>query len=163
RQKTHHRARQHRLAGARFTDHAEDLVTREDQARVRNGLRPVGPRRKVDGQVPDVEDRVLHQSLRSRGFSASLRPSPTRLIASTVTRIATPGIAQSHHARCRKSRAAPTMNPQLITFGSERPRNDSADSVRIAVATSSDPVTMIHDTQLGRIWRTMTRTSLMPI
>ena len=54
------------------------------------------------------------------------------------------------------------MKPQLMTLGSPRPRKDSADSMRIAVATVSEPVTMIGDRQLGRTWRKMTRRSLMP-
>ena len=53
----------------------------------------------------------------------------------------------------RKLRPAPIMNPQLIMFGSPRPRNDNADSIRIAVATISEPVTMIDDRAFGRMWR----------
>src|SRR3546814_18816701 len=87
---------------------------------------------------------------RRRGLRLSFNPSPTRLIASTVKRMATPGMAHSHHAVRKKVRLAPIMNPQLMTFGSPRPRKARADSMRMAVATISEPVTLIGDRQLGR-------------
>src|SRR5207249_10477639 len=97
--------------------------------------------------------------LRRRGFRVSLSPSPSRLMASTVRRMAIPGIVQSHHALRRKVRPAPIMKPQLMVFGSPSPRNDSADSMRIAVATMREPVTMIGERQLGRRWRKKMRPS----
>ena len=75
----------------------------------------------------------------------SFNPSPTRLIPNTVIRIAIPGIAQSHQAVLRNSLPEPIMNPQLMTFGSPRPRNASADSIRIAVAVINEPVTSIGE------------------
>ena len=54
------------------------------------------------------------------------------------------------------------MKPQLITFGSPSPRNASADSMRIAVATMSEPVTMIGERVFGRISRKMIRRSFIP-
>jgi hypothetical protein len=54
------------------------------------------------------------------------------------------------------------MKPRLITLGSPRPRNESADSVRMAVATMSEPVTMIGERQFGRICANMMRGSDMP-
>ena len=83
----------------------------------------------------------------------SFNPSPTRLIPKTVIRIAIPGIAQSHQAVRRNSLPEPIMNPQLMTFGSPRPRNASADSIRIAVAVISEAVTSIGERTFGRISR----------
>src|SRR5262249_56145671 len=94
----------------------------------------MGPGRQRDAEVLDREERFAHRS-RSLGLSASLRPSPTRLIARTVSRIATPGTVTSHQASRRKARPAPIWKPQLIRSGAPRPRNESADSMRIALAT----------------------------
>jgi hypothetical protein len=85
------------------------------------------------------------------------------LIDITVSRIAMPGMAHTHQAERIAVRPAPMMKPQLITLGSERPRNDRLDSIRIAVATISDAVTMIDDNVFGRMWRRMIRALLMPI
>src|SRR5262245_5598367 len=99
---------------------------------------------------------------RSFGLSASLSPSPIRLSASTVSRIATPGMAVRYHSVRSISRPAPIIEPQLITLASPRPRKASADSVRMAVATMIDAVTMIGAAALGRIWRKIMRQSPMP-
>ena len=48
-------------------------------------------------------------------------------------------------------RPEPIKNPQVIKFGSPSPRNDSALSNKIAVATISDASTMIGESALGRI------------
>ena len=45
----------------------------------------------------------------SRGFRASLSPSPMRLSDNTVRRMATPGMKLSHHAVRITVRAAPIM------------------------------------------------------
>ena len=50
-------------------------------------------------QDPDPEDACLHG--RKRGSSASRRPSPRRLIASTAIMMASPGNAVIHHATRR--------------------------------------------------------------
>ena len=39
-------------------------------------------------------------------------------------------MAHNHQASRRKLRPAPIMNPQLIIFGSPRPRNDTDDSIK---------------------------------
>ena len=80
----------HRLAGARFAHDAQDLLAQDLKRDAVDGERPIGPGRQADAEVLDGQDGVAHRS-RSLGLSASLRPSPTRLIASTVSRIATPG------------------------------------------------------------------------
>ena len=76
--------------------------------------------------------------------------------------MAIPGMAHSHHAVRRTLRPAPTWNPQLITLGSARPRKESPDSIKIAVATMSEPRTMTGERQFGRMWRSMIRPSLIP-
>ena len=68
-----------------------------------------------------------------------------------------PGMAVRYHSVRSISRPAPIIEPQLITLASPRPRNASADSVRMAVATMIDAVTMIGAAAFGRIWRKMMR------
>ncbi|MNV83482.1 hypothetical protein D3C71_1772910 [compost metagenome] len=80
-----------------------------------------------------------------------MSPSPIRLTASTVTKIATPGNRHIHQARRRKVREAPTMYPQVIRLGSPRPRKLIALSSRMALATISEAMTISGDTQFGRI------------
>src|SRR3546814_18786945 len=72
--------------------------------------------------------------LRNWGFNASLSPSPTRLMASTVSNMATPGITLIQGASRSMVREAPIMKPQLIRSRSLNPRTDRADSVRMDVA-----------------------------
>ncbi len=53
--------------------------------------------------------------------------------------------------------------PHVGTGGfTPKPRNDSADSVRIAAATFSVTVTMIGPAEFGSRWRKMIRLSLEP-
>ena len=66
--------------------------------------------RQRDAQVLDAENRLAHRS-DSRGLRASLSPSPTRLMESTVSRMAIPGMVTSHHASRRKLRPAPHHEP----------------------------------------------------
>src|SRR5690606_581293 len=84
-------------------------------------------------------------------------------MASTVSRMATPGHTLIHQASRIMVRAAPIMKPQLIRLRSPRPRNDSDDSVRIAVATMNEAETMMGDMALGRIWVHTMRPGVCPI
>src|SRR5699024_9095146 len=111
-----------------------------------------------DGQVMHCQQRGVGSGhwlfsysprLRRWGLSASPRPSPIRLMASTVNKIAMPGQKLSHHASRIMVRPAPIMKPQLIMLRSPRPRNDSAASVRIAVATMKVAETIIGAMALG--------------
>ena len=63
-----------------------------------------GGRSTVSRSIARTVPSSAH-AVRSRGLRASLRPSPTRLMAMTVSRIAMPGIVQTHHAE-RRARAA---------------------------------------------------------
>ena len=54
-------------------------------------------------------------------------------------------------------RAAPIMKPQLMRLRSPRPRKDSEDSVRMAVAIINEAVTMMGDMALGKICVKMMR------
>src|SRR5262245_15457865 len=151
----------HRLARTGLTDDAKDFPTQHLERDAIDRMRPIGPAGQGHGEVLDGEDGVAHRS-RSLGLSASLRPSPTRLIASTVSRMATPGTVTSHQASRRKARPAPIWKPQLIRSGAPRPRKDSADSIRIALATSNEPVTISGDKAFGSTWPTRIGMSRWP-
>ncbi len=60
-------------------------------------------------------------------------------------------------------RPSPTSRPQLTTLGSPRPRKDTADSNRMAPATTSDDSTITGGRALGRISVTMIFKSPMPM
>ena len=49
------------------------------------------------------------------------------------------------------------MLPQLTTFGSPMPRKDSADSIRMALATITEMVTITGGSALGGISAKMMR------
>ena len=88
--------RQHRdrLARTRLADDAEHFAGFDGEVHAIDS----GEAAEVDAQVAGFEqDR--HESFLSFGSSASRSPSPTRLIASTDTRIASPGIVTTHGAR----------------------------------------------------------------
>src|SRR6185295_2085188 len=86
---------------------------------------------ELDDQVLDLEES--HQDLRSFGSSASRRPSPTRLMARTVMRMARPGNVTTHHARRMNSRAVASMVPHSGVGGcAPRPRKPRAAAPRIA-------------------------------
>src|SRR5438270_1092215 len=68
-----------------------------------------------------------------RGSNASRNLSPMMLKAATVRKIATPGKRASHQAYSMNCLAEARMLPQVaVGSGTPRPRNESADSVRIA-------------------------------
>src|SRR5581483_7583404 len=128
----------HRFAGAGFANDAEDLVRGNRQRDIRQRVRAVGARGQPYAETFDRQDRgyLAHRRF-SLGLSASLRPWPTSDTASTVTRMATPGIAETYHCTRSTSRPRPIRLPQEATFGSDRCRNASALSRRIATAITT--------------------------
>ena len=60
-------------------------------------------------------------------------------------------------------RPSPTRRPQLARLGSPSPRNDTADSNRMAPATTSEDSTITGGRALGRISPTMMRPLPMPM
>ena len=86
-----------------------------------------------------------------------------RLTLSTVTKIARPGKVTAHHASTTKSRLKPIISPQLMTFGSPSPRNESPASNRIATPMVRVAETMRGGRALGRITRQMRRRLRAPM
>src|SRR6201982_4099904 len=99
----------------------------------------VGARGQAHAQPLDRQDRrrrLAHRRF-SLGLSASFSPWPTSDTASTVIRMAMLGIAETYHCTRSTSRPSPIRLPQEATLGSERCRNASALSSRIATAITT--------------------------
>ena len=150
--------RRHRLAGARLADDREHLAADDVEAdtRRRPGLRRrrcrSGPVQVADRQhMLSFGDVTAHFSF---GSSASRRPSPTNMKASTVRKIAMPG----KNSRCGAFARSPLPSadhqaPRRGRLLRADPRNDSAASARITPPTASVPYTMIGCSAFGRMWR----------
>src|SRR5882724_11362102 len=152
----------HRFSTTRLADQRQHLSGIDMKADTVYRLCHRATIEKVRAQVANFQQSRTH-FCRNLGLSASFNPSPTRFIPSTVSKMAMPGIAVTYHAVRSTSRPAPMIVPQLITLGSPRPRKASPASVRMAVATISEPVTMTGASVLGRMCRKMMRASFMPI
>src|SRR3954463_9655494 len=101
-------------------------------------MRPFCAAGQADAQAIEREDGfLLAHRLFSLGLSASLRPWPTSDTASTVTRMAMPGIAETYHCTRSTSRPRPMRLPQDATLGSDRRKNANALSSRIATAITT--------------------------
>ena len=94
RREAEHRERRDRLARAALAGQAEDLARAElETVEVDD---PAGAER--DPQVVQRELRLGHRVVSTRlGSSTSRRPSPSRLKATAVRKIAAPGKVTSHH------------------------------------------------------------------
>ena len=107
RHQAHDGERRHALAAAGFADHAEDFAARERPAHIVDRAHDAVGRVECGAQVLDREhlcgrsrrtDRrrgdgiVPHSRFAKRGSSMSRRPSPIRLMASTVTARTRPGV-----------------------------------------------------------------------
>src|SRR5882724_8454782 len=100
----------------------------------------------------EVKERRPLGHHRSRGSSASRRPSPTRLNDSTTRKIARPGHSAIHGALVRKRYAELSMLPQDGAGGCwPRPRNDSAASAMIAAAIDKVACTKSAGMMFGKI------------
>src|SRR5690606_593141 len=97
---------------------------------------------ELDDQILDLQQRPVRpvplrhrDHVRPPGVTASRRPSPTKLTASTVTAIAMPGGSHSHGIDWISVRfcASFSMFPQLACGGwTPSPRKDAVVSIMIA-------------------------------
>src|SRR5690606_19861509 len=96
---------------ARFSDDADHLVLVNIEAHLVDGVVAVHVRRETDGQVANRKERTGHDERppESRTLRARDRPSPTELIARTVTTSAMPGKTLIHHAMRIAVREVPIM------------------------------------------------------
>src|SRR5882724_7718745 len=115
----------------------------------------------VDEGRAHEDERTGHTL--SLGSSVSRRPSPSRLMPSTVTRMARPGKVASHHAVDKYARPSASMPPQVGVGGcTPRPRKDRADSITITRAMSRVATTSQGVKALGSTWRARIRQSRLP-
>src|SRR5439155_10003101 len=138
RQQPHDGIRHHRLTGAGFTDHTEDFVGRDFERHAPERMCPIRAAGQADAQMLEREDGFLpaHRPF-SLGLSASLSPWPTSDTASTVTKMAMPGIAETYHCTRSTARPRPIRLPHDATLGSDSRRNASALSSRIETAITT--------------------------
>src|ERR1700677_1337532 len=94
-------------------------------------------------------EHATHRRSLNRGLKARFNPSPRRLRDRIVTTKAAPGRIVSQGAVRSISRPLPIIDPQLMRLGSPWPRNARADSIRMAVATMTDAVTMMGGSAFG--------------
>src|SRR5256886_9598296 len=98
--------------------------------------------------------RVIGDVGHARTSSASRKPSPMRLTASTVRPIASPGKSDTHGATRSRSRPSATLAPQEGGGGgAPSPTNESAASAMIAPPTPSVAATITGPSTLGSTWR----------
>src|SRR4029453_2140543 len=155
------RHRRHGLAAAGLADDAERLAAVDGDVDAVDGLQDAVGGGEMGFQALDLEQR-RHQITR-RASSASRRPSPMKLIATTAMKIAPPGNSAQWAAMSRKSLASNNSRPQVgVSGGKPRPRNDSVDSAMMAAATSIVPAMITGPSALGRMWRTTCRSGLAP-
>src|SRR6478735_5430702 len=114
----------------------------------------------VHPQVAHTQHGIAHRLLlasimvRCLGSSTSRSPSPTRLKASTMTKIAAPGNTAIHHAIVTNPCESKIIRPSDGCGGwMPNPRNVSAASDRIANASDSDVCTIRGPAMFGTIWR----------
>src|SRR3546814_18240152 len=99
---------------------------------------------EVDGEVAYLEQ--AHERF-IFGSSASRSPSPNRLMARTVIRMARPGKVTTHQARVMNSRESASMAPHSGVGGcAPWPRHPSAAASRLAVEQLSGAC------KIGRAW-----------
>ena len=147
----------HRLAGSGLADDAQRLLTLRRRTTRRGRCRAGRCARR--GRARDSTGSVtacLRASIMVRclGSSTSRSPSPTRLKASTMTKIAAPGNTAIHHASVTNPWESKIIRPSDGCGGwMPSPRNDSAASDRIANASDSDVCTISGPAMFGRMWR----------
>ncbi len=93
----HQRQHGDALARAGFADHAHDLSLVDGKIQPVDGAQGAARGLELDGEVLDLDQG--HQRF-NFGSSASRNPSPMRLKASTVIRMASPGNVTTQGARC---------------------------------------------------------------
>src|SRR5690606_29810185 len=158
----HERQQRDALAGPGLADDAEHLARLDGEVEAVDGAKEAACRLELDGQIADFDQR-RHQRF-SFGSRASRNPSPARLKARTVIRMASPGKVTTHQALCTNSRALASMLPHSGVGGcAPRPRNPSAAASRIAVEKPSVAWTMSGAMQFGSTVTNISRASPAPL
>src|ERR1019366_3517284 len=168
RHEAHDRQSSHALAAARFADDAERLAGGKLPRHAVDRAHGAGDSVERGAQAVDLKQRQRHcrgHNWRARrGSRASRSPSPSRLIASTVSASKMPGNRMMWNATATKLRPSAIMLPQLgICAGTPTPRNDSADSMSTADAAMKVACTTSGAVMFGSTWRHRISGSRVPI
>src|SRR6185437_838488 len=150
-----------RLAGTTLADHAEHLTRLDTERNTVECPQHAAPRRELNGQRLDVEQR--HQ--RSRGLRASRSQSPRRLIDNTISTSATPGKIVTHHSPLNRKSLPMRMSvpSEGCVTGRPTPRKESVASSRIARPSVRVAITSTGPSTFGRMCVAMIRTRDSPI
>src|SRR3990170_1293064 len=133
---------------------AENLPFPEGEAGLPHCEVPAIP----DGQILDLEQHQRAASVRRRGSSRSLSPSPRRLNPTTVTTSASIGSVIPHHPTRRYPRPSAIMLPQDGTAASTpSPTKERSASTPTAIAISSEASTIARITLRSPTPRTAIR------
>ena len=121
---------------------------------------------EVEGEEAGVESHEEASAVRPsrvRGSRKSRTASPTRLRASTITKIATPGSSTTCGLRITNCRPVASMLPQSAVGGwVPSPRKDSPAVVRILAPTSRLKATTTGESRCGTTWRARISRSGLP-
>src|SRR4029450_5033197 len=142
----------HALPGAGLTDDADDLAGIERNIDAVHGPERAAMGLEVDRQIADFEQCHARRPAQrfSFGSSASRKPSPSRLKASTVMRMARPGKVTIQGALRKNSRASASIVPHSgVGAWAPRPRKPSAAASRMAEETPSVDWTIRGAKQFG--------------
>src|SRR6202008_5007537 len=124
----------HGLAGAGFADNAH-LLPANGKGHPADCLHHALWRLEADTQI--LDDKVVGHDW-DRGSSTSRSPSPSKLNARLVIRMATPGTVDSHQASVRWLRPVESIAPHSGIGGcAPRPRKPSPAAVRMMPAILS--------------------------
>src|SRR4029079_978255 len=150
------RARDRGLTAPGFAREPEHLALLDREVHTPHGRDVAAPRAIGDPQVLDLQD--AHRS-RIRGLMISSIAKPTIVKPSTTSTMLRLGPISHHHA-CNDN--APAWNaysinvPQDFDNGLPSPRNDSADSDKIAIAIVRIVFAKMTGIRLGSTWRITT-------
>src|SRR5690606_13090295 len=161
-QKVHDGERGHRLPAARLADEADGLAAAYVEAHAAHCVEGSARCADRDGEILHIEYGLgrrgcSHHPLPS-GANTSRSPSPSRLMPSTSSASAVPGIAMSQNEKNIMFLASAIMRPQDGSGGcTPRPRNDRAASSRMALPASTVATTIRSGKTFGRTSPVMIR------
>src|SRR6516164_998563 len=163
RQQAHDRQCGDTFARARLADDSHGFAGGNVEGEIADRRLPRSIEPKRYGKIANRKHGGCHRgqtSPRSFGSTASRKPSPRRLSEKTTTRMANPGARASQALSRMFSNPSRIIPPQVAVGGlTPRPMNAREASVRIALASHSEPMTRISGKMLGRMCLTMMRAS----
>src|SRR5262249_17909649 len=163
----HDRIRSDRFSRAGLADDADRLALADAHVDVLHRAHDPAPRRELDGEVGDIEQRNglghgIH--VRRCGSTMSRRPSPSRLKQKTAIISAAPGKNAIHHSPdTMKAAPSATIIPHSAVGGrTPRPMKERPAALRMAYPMVSDICTTMIGMMFGRTCASRMRISPLP-